>query len=71
MQTKSEQARIASARRRLASEGYKLIKSKAKNWTLNNQCGFQIVSTDNNLVADGASYELDLDGVESAVKRLC
>jgi hypothetical protein len=65
----TETARVASARRSLAKEGYKLEKSRVRNPHINNQGGFQIID-ECNVIADGSNYELTVDQVASFVDGL-
>jgi hypothetical protein len=68
---KTESARVSAARRALARRGYTLRKSRIREPHLNDLGGFQIVSTDNNLVVAGADYDLALDYVEGFVAEHC
>lgn len=50
-------------RRALAKKGYKLHKSRARHWSLDNQQGYMIVNM-NNAVMAGGNYNLSLEDVE-------
>jgi len=56
--------REAAVRRALRPEGQALRKSRARNWTLDNQGGYMIVDADRNFIVAGEKYDLTLDDVE-------
>lgn len=62
--TKSREQRI---RRALAKDFCKLVKSRARNWSADNQLGYMIVSADNNVIQYGEHFELTLEDVERIV----
>lgn len=55
--------------RRLADrEGFTLHKSRARTWTINNQCGYMIVDKWRNVIVAGERFDLDLDDVEAILR---
>lgn len=62
--TKNREQRI---RRALAKDFCKLVKSRARNWSADNQLGYMIVDANNNAIQYGEHFELTLDDVERIV----
>ena len=58
MNNKSIEQRL---RRHLYRQGYQLHKSRAKNWSIDNQLGYMIVDTYYNTAVAGACFELTLE----------
>ena len=63
-ETKNREQRI---RRALAKDFCKLIKSRARNWSADNQLGYMIVDANNNTIQYGERFELTLEDVERIV----
>ena len=73
MQSESNQARVARARRRLARldhNGYRLSKSRTRNPGPDDEGGFTIVDAGTSQCVEGSRSELDIDAVEAAIDRL-
>ena len=51
------------AQKALQDMGYAMHKSRAKNWSINNQLGYMIVNVRENSVVRGSDYDLSLDDV--------
>lgn len=58
MNNKSIEQRL---RRHLYRQGYQLRKSRAKNWSLDNQLGYMIVDPYYNIAVAGARFDLSLE----------
>lgn len=56
-------------RRALKKNGYILHKSRAKNWSIDNQLGYMIVDASTNLVIRGNRFDLTLDDVTEFVEQ--
>ena len=56
-------------RRALTKEGYQLCKSRARNWSINNQQGYMIVNPYYNVVVAGSQYDLSLQDVLAFVNE--
>lgn len=63
MQNRTEHAREQAARRKLAKQGYILVKSKCRNTTIDDHGGYRIVDLRNIIVA-GEKFTLTLEDVE-------
>ena len=50
-------------RRNLLRQGYQLHKSRARNWSYDNQCGYMIVDPIYNFVVAGPRFDLTLQDV--------
>lgn len=55
-------------RRALQKNGYILHKSRARNWSINNQLGYMIVDASTNFVIQGSQFDLTLDDVTEFVE---
>ncbi len=60
----SIKAREQRCRRALDEMGYLLHKSRARHWSIDNQCGYMVVDYRINGVVAGSRYELTLEDVE-------
>ena len=71
METKPQNLknREAKARRQLKKHDYNLIKSRAKNQSCNNNCGYQIRTVYNGAVEWGLNYELTIEAVEDLIQQ--
>lgn len=58
---KSQQEKL---RRRAARYGLLLQKSRARNWSLDNQLGYRLLEPQQNIVLFGRRYDLDLDDID-------
>ena len=56
-------------RRALKKNGYILRKSRAKNWSIDNQLGYMIVDARTNLAIRGNRFDLTLDDVTEFVEQ--
>ncbi len=56
-------------RRALTKEGYQLCKSRARNWSINDQQGYMIVNPYYNVVVAGSQYDLSLQDVLAFVNE--
>ncbi len=65
----SEKQLEQKLRRSLSKQGYQLHKSRAKNWSINDQQGYMIVNPYYNVVVWGAQFDLTLEDVESFVNE--
>lgn len=65
----TEQAREARVRRGLRRQGYTLIKSRARNWSINNHCKYMIVEAYNNSIVAGEKFDLNIEDVEKFLER--
>lgn len=54
-------------RRALSKQGYQLCKSRAKNWSLNNQLGYMIIDPYYNIAVRGPQFDLTLEEVSEFV----
>ena len=54
-------------RRALWKQGYQLHKSRAKNWSLNNQLGYMIIDPYYNVVVRGPQFDLTIEEVSEFV----
>ena len=54
-------------RHALSKQGYQLCKSRAKNWSLNNQLGYMIIDPYYNIVVRGPQFDLTLEEVSEFV----
>ena len=73
MQSMSDQARIARARRRLARmdhNGYILRKSRTRNPGRDDEGGYSVIDAGTQQCVEGDRCQLDLEGVEAAIDRL-
>ena len=50
-------------RRVLRKEGYRLCKSRSRNWKLDDQLGYMIIYAPYNYVVAGSRFDLSLDDV--------
>ena len=64
MQQNSDKARESKLRREAKKQGYVLKKSRAREWSVNNQQGYMIVN-ERNVIEAGSDFDLTLDQVES------
>jgi hypothetical protein len=65
-----EKARESKARRALAKDNLILNKSRARNWTLDNQGGYMIADLYTNGVVFGSRFDLSLEEVENLVEEM-
>lgn len=56
-------------RRDLSGLGYRLCKSRARNWSLDNQLGYMIIWVEYNSVVLGSRFDLTLDDVQDFIAR--
>ncbi len=56
-------------RRVLQKNGYILHKSRARNWSIDNQLGYMIVDGNTNLIIYGNRFDLTLDDVTEFVEQ--
>ena len=56
---------VRQMRKILQENGYRLIKSRKRKWTIDDQCGYMIVRDDYNAVAAGGQYDLSLEDVQA------
>ena len=49
--------------------GYSLIKSTARKWSYDNQCGYMIRNDANNTCVAGNRFELSLEDVQSLLSE--
>lgn len=56
-------------RRALTKEGYQLRKSRARNWSSDNQQGYMIVNPYYNVIVAGSQYDLSLQDVLAFVNE--
>ena len=54
-------------RRDLAKLGYRLCKSRARNWSYYNQLGYMIINNEYNAVVRGNRYDLSLEDVQDFI----
>lgn len=54
-------------RHKLQTMGYQLRKSRKRNYSLNDLCGYMIIDLYSNCVVRGERYDLSLDDVRSFV----
>lgn len=54
-------------RRDLSKQGYRLCKSRARNWSLDNQLGYMIIM--DGCVVLGSRFDLTLEDVQDFVKQ--
>ena len=54
-------------RRNLAMLGYRLCKSRARNWSYDNQLGYMIIDNGCNSVVLGSRYDLTLEDVQDFI----
>ena len=54
--------------RTLRKLGYELHKSRKRNWSCDDQCGYMIIDTSTNGVVNGTLFDLSLDDVSEWVK---
>lgn len=64
MNCKSIKLRDSKARREVTRSGHRLIKSRARNWNINNQLGYMIIDSYNNFIVYGSRMELTLEDIE-------
>ena len=57
-------------RRALAREGYQLCKSRARNWSIDNQQGYMIVDVSTNACVRGPRFDESLDDIHDFVDWL-
>ena len=67
MQT--ETARIVALRRRAKRLGLRISKSRARHWHIDNKLGWRVIDARQNVVVDGADFDLDLDDVAGVLGR--
>ena len=65
----SDVARIAALRRKAERLGLTISKSRARNWSINNQLGWRVVETNRNVCLDGPDYDMALDDVAAFLDR--
>ncbi len=56
--------REQKVRRKLATQGFSLKKSRIKNYTANDYGGYQIINSYSNTIEAGEKYDLSLEDVE-------
>ena len=56
-------------RRDLSKLGYRLCKSRARNWSYDNQLGYMIVSDEYNAVVLGGRFDLSLEDVHDFIAQ--
>ena len=56
-------------RRALTKEGYQLCKSRARNWSVDDQQGYRIVNPYYNVVVAGPRFEMSLNDVLAFVNE--
>ena len=54
-------------RRDLAKLGYRLCKSRARNWSYDNQLGYMIIHKGNGVVVLGSRFDLTLEDVQDFI----
>lgn len=54
----------------LRNNGYRLIKSRVKNISIDNLGGYMIINCQNNSLFRGSCYELDINDVRDIVDEL-
>ena len=55
----------AHLRRSLRRQGVALVKSRARNWTLDNQGGYRIIDPDHSWVVAGERFDLSIEDVDA------
>lgn len=60
-------AKERKLRKALCEMGYQLHKSRARNWSYDNQLGYMITSLSYNTCVAGSRYDLSLEDVEEFV----
>lgn len=61
----TDAAREARVRRSLAKDGYALQKSRARNWTLDNQGMYRVIDPFRNIPMTGFRFDATLEEVEA------
>lgn len=63
METEKNKVRENYLRRQASRLGLCLKKSKAKKWSIDNQCGYMILDADTSFILWGDRYQLEIDEV--------
>jgi hypothetical protein len=66
---KQEKVRENKARRQAWRQGLIIRKSRARNWSYDNQQGYMIMDFYRNLLRKGSNFDLTLEQVEECLKK--
>ena len=61
---------VQTARRKLKQHGYLLQKSRKKNWTQYDYCGYAIWDTSIGLIIEGYRYDYEFSDVNHSIDEL-
>jgi hypothetical protein len=59
----TEKAMEQQLRRALTKQGYQLQKSRARNWSCDDQQGYRIINAGSNYIESGERFDMSLDDV--------